>query len=254
MPNNSQQNSPQKFLLELTEIFKFLGSFSKIIITSILMFSLATFFFFENLEDEYKWEALIKITDESFSEKNLNLVSDLNIEFRYATPIEKSLSFKIIEPRLFLVEFSTKSSDEGNKLINEVLSFIENKRLDNIKNQINSNISEINQIKIYIDKLRKKNKSLDSAFDQNKIPLSDKFELEMNLEAEIYNSTLILISAEESLTQKEMLLQNITQIIEFESLKKYNPGFLIILSIGLGLGLIFSFLYISVVAQYKQKK
>jgi hypothetical protein len=143
-----QNNNPNDYLLEdeidLKEIFQLLINSKKLIIVTTLIITLLGAIYSFQKAPVYKSTALIEIgqydalitakNKDPLLESTSNLIHNINIVFIHKSDDHKSndydydsLSIKPVEDKLIKIEIHQPSIELGNKTLNEVIIYIENR-------------------------------------------------------------------------------------------------------------------------------
>jgi len=168
MSKNLIQPSAYEDEIDLQEIFKILIESKKIIIVTILIFTITSIIYSLSLKPEFKSSIIFEIgysempdgTQKSI-EKPSDLISNLNL-YQYLNSQENNqvASFKAIENKLILIETTSKSGEQNENLLVEIFRNID-ERHSNLtflsKNQKKDEISlQIEMIEAEISFIRAK--------------------------------------------------------------------------------------------------
>ena len=174
MAENLNQTPSLESELDLTEIYKILIKSKKLIISSILIFIIASVIYSLTLKPEFKSSTILEIgytilpdgTQKSI-EAPSDLISNLNLyQFLYHQETNKGRSFKAIENKLILIETTSRSAEQNESFLTELISYIDKRHsnLSSLKNnistdQISLNLETVNsQIAFIKEKQIDKNK------------------------------------------------------------------------------------------------
>jgi LPS O-antigen subunit length determinant protein (WzzB/FepE family) len=163
MQNNNPNNFFQEDEIDLKELFKFLINSKKLLITiTLVITTLGAIYSFQKTQ-EFKSIAFIEIGNyydlDSNSLKSIEpadtLIEELKINYFLKKQIfdidEKDLEFNLQGGRIIEILAISTSSVKSEKIVNEILKFIQNRHLDLITdkvlfitNEINFQISKVN--------------------------------------------------------------------------------------------------------------
>ena len=176
MAQNLTQPSPYEDEIDLKEIFKILIESKKLIISTILIFTIASIIYSFSLKPSFKTSTKLEVGylmqdngDIKLVESISDLMSHLNI-LRIKNPDNKFNQYVVmnsIEGRIISLETSSSSAAQNENLLNEMISYINERhsRLEKLwaeqnKNEISFNIETTKaQINHYSTKLSSKYQS-----------------------------------------------------------------------------------------------
>lgn len=245
MQNNNPNNYLQEDEIDLKEIFKLLINSKKLIIAiTLVITTLGAIYAFQKTP-VYKSTALIEIgyygqDEQILIETAKNLIQELKINFIYTQG--EDLSIKSFENRLIKIAHSSTSSVTSNNLLNELVTFAENrhilllsKRTQKAEKILTNKIESLNKQIVY-SKLRVSNK-IESLYKQienriitldNELPNIDLkikalnsiiFEDQNNLTLLKSNPDLLLQRAAQSPTLNQVIHSYKNQLLDFEAEK-----------------------------------
>ena len=152
MAQNLTQPSPYEDEIDLREIFKILIDSKKLIIVTILIFTIASIIYSLSVKPKFKSSTILEIgytimpdgTQKSIEEPS-DLISNLNLyQFLNDLNKDKNTLVKAIENKLILIETTSKSGEKNENLLLEIIRDID-ERHSNLtflsKNQKNDEIS-----------------------------------------------------------------------------------------------------------------
>ena len=133
MAQNLTQPSPYEDEIDLREIIKILIEYKKLIISTTLIFTIASIIFSLSLNSEFKSSVLVEtgylvLPDgtQKLIEEPSDLISNLNIYQLLSIQDEhRDTSFKVIENKLILIDASSSSGEKNENLLNEIIRYID---------------------------------------------------------------------------------------------------------------------------------
>jgi capsular polysaccharide biosynthesis protein len=167
MANNLNQFSYPDDSLDLREIFKILLESKKILISTLLFFTISSFFYSLNLKPEFKSSTVIEIGyseipdgTQTLIENSSDIISDLKVLIM-KNPDNKftqDVSINSLEGKLIILKTTSSSVEQNENLFTEMISYIIERHsnlaalsIDHQKNQISNKIdlfkSEISFLK-----------------------------------------------------------------------------------------------------------
>ena len=163
MAQNLPQSSPYEDEIDLIEIFKILIESKKLIISSILIFTIASIIYSLSLKPSFITSTKLEIGyveldngDRKLIESLSDLISDLNI-LLMKNPDDKfnqNVSMNSLENKIISLETTSSSVEQNENILNEMISYIDERhsnlaalityqKKDKISNEINLIESEI---------------------------------------------------------------------------------------------------------------
>jgi len=132
MAQNLTQPSPYDDEIDLREIFKILIESKKLIISSILIFTIASIIYSLSLKPSFKSSTIIEIGyykmpdgTQKIIEQPSDLISNLKIH-QLLNNLQDS-SFKAIEKKLIRIETSSNKATDNEKILSSMITFIKNR-------------------------------------------------------------------------------------------------------------------------------
>ena len=216
MAQNLTQPSPYEDEIDLKEIFKILIESKKLIISTILFFSIASIIYSFSLKPEFKSSAILEIgysekpygTQESI-EKPSDLISNLTLyQFLNFQDENQVVSFQTIENKLILIETTSSLAEKNENLLTELINYIDERHSNLTASKTNKKKNEIS-LKIELIKSEISFYRL-----QNLLKLSDiksdisllKENMQLDFEAEILKLENELPFLEQEISQLEQVL------------------------------------------------
>jgi len=135
MAQNLTQPTPYDDEIDLREIFKILIESKKLIIVTILIFTITSIIYSLSLKPKFESSAILEIGHtelldgtQRLIEKPSDLISYLNL-YQYLNSQENNqdISFKAIENKLILIEITSNSSEQNENLLAEIIRFIDSR-------------------------------------------------------------------------------------------------------------------------------
>jgi hypothetical protein len=176
-----QNNNPNDYLLEdgidLKALFKLLINSKKLIIVTTLIITLLGAIYSFQKAPVYKSTALIEIGQyyDTFKKKNIlledvkQLIQNLRIVFIHKSNDNKSLSIQKIENRLIKIEIDKPSIELGKQILDEVITYIENKHLNPLQRLVNQLKYKIESLNNQIENI----KSLNNKIEYEKLRIAN---------------------------------------------------------------------------------
>ena len=132
MAQNLTQPSPYDDEIDLREIFKILIESKKLIISSILIFTIASIIYSLSLKPSFKSSTIIEIGYYKMpdgTQKIIEQPSDLisNLKIRQLLNDQQDSSFKTIENKLIRIETSSNKATDNEKILSSMITFINNR-------------------------------------------------------------------------------------------------------------------------------
>jgi len=132
MAQNLTQPSPYEDEIDLREIFKILLESKKLIISSILIFTIASIIYSLSLKPEFKSSTILEIGYYEMPDGTQKLIeqpSDLisNLKIRQLLNDQQDSSFKTIENKLIRIETSSNKATDNEKILSSMITFINNR-------------------------------------------------------------------------------------------------------------------------------
>jgi len=132
MTQNLTQPSPYEDEIDLREIFKILIESKKLIISTILIFTIASIIYSLSLKPSFKSSTILEIGyyempdgTHKLIEKPSDLISNLKI-YQLLNDQQDS-SFKTIEKKLIRIETSSNKATDNEKILSSMITFINNR-------------------------------------------------------------------------------------------------------------------------------
>lgn len=141
MANNLNQSPYPEDEIDLREIFKILIESKKLIISTILIFTIASIIYTHTIKPSFITSAKLEIGALELSngeaeliESSSNLISNLKILFlkQPENEFNHSLSINAIEGKVISLEITSSSAEHNDNLFTEIINFIE-KRHSNLE-------------------------------------------------------------------------------------------------------------------------
>ena len=264
MAQKSTQNSFYADEIDLREIIKILIESKKLIISSVLFFTIVASIYSHFQKSEFKTSALIEIGQlnrieigQNISSHNeINLIEAPESLIRFLrineikinkntdtdTDTDKELSLKALEGSLISMEITSISPERDRELLNQHISKIKERHLEKVNSASKLLISKIDIIKdrIYL---------LNSEFKDLEQPNDGYYAVLFQLESEIENLTEQLDWLNNSADQKTKLIGDVKSInIERKSSLIIILGF--ILGLMAGIFMVFTNNFIKSFRQY----
>lgn len=224
MANDLNQSLHAEYEIDLREIFKILIESKKLIIVTILIFTITSIIYSLSLKPKFESSAILEIghtelpdgTQKSV-EKPSDLISNLNL-YQYLNFQENNqdVSFKAIENKLIIIGTTSNSSEQNENLLAEIIRYVDerhsnltlltnNQKKDEISRQIEMIESELsfiraNELSKIEDRLAKLT---------NELPVID---LEISQIEGINNEVMLIERASNSPTLEQVIYTYKTQI------------------------------------------
>ncbi len=280
MTNNLNRSPNYDDEIDLREIIKILLASKKLIISTILIFTIASIIYSLSIKPEFKSSSLLEIgyyempdATQELIEKPSDLISELKL-LKLKNPDNKfsqNLSMNSMEGRVIRLETNSSSIEQNEKILNEMISYINERhsrlkklRAEQNKNRISFDIETTEaQINHYTTKLSSKYQSQyldiisnlgkeDQAIENLKLLakrsafVDQLFSLNQQLEISIQN-----------LEKLDSVVYSKTQRIGNIVTKTIKPKTLLIISLGLILGFIIGIFLVSInnfIKSYRESK
>ena len=251
MAQKSTQNSFYADEIDLREIIKILIESKKLIISSVLFFTIVASIYSHFQKSEFKTSALIEIGHTISFRNEITLIEEPESLIRFLRINEiknknentdKELSLKALEVSLISMEITSISPERDRELLNQHISKIKERHLEKVNSASKLLISKIDIIKdrIYL---------LNSEFKDLEQPNGDYYAVLFQLESEIENLTEQLDWLNNSADQKTKLIGDVKSInIERKSSLIIILGF--ILGLMAGIFMVFTNNFIKSFRQY----
>jgi len=234
MKNQSSLFEEHENEIDFIKLFQFVLDSKKIIIPLTLIFTLIVFYLLNIQKPSYKSVALIEIGNfkEELIESNHDLISHLNINYRYKNPIDGGeLKIRPKEDRIVEITFTSKSADKNSILLNQLYEFASTRHLNLVENRMKEVSFEKN---ININYLTNRINSLEKSLEIN----NEKQKLAISYEIDKTDNLIDLLN--ESLTENKILLEDYeiekfkidTKLIELSQKKIELLGKLELLKLG----------------------
>lgn len=262
MDNNLNQSPHLNDEMDLREIIKLIIESKKLIVSSILIFTIASIIFSFSLKPLFETSAKLEIGyiemfngDRELIESASNLVSNLKIrEMKNSDDkVNRDLSITSIEDKIIDLKIKSNSREQNEISLNEIIGYIDNrhsnleklfndKKKSLITNEIESIKAEINHYKSKLsDEYQSQYLSIISNLDKEDRAIES---LKLLAQQSQYNDKVfslnqkldILIKDSETNDSK---FQSKTQIINNVKTKNIKPKILLILPISIIIGSIF---------------
>jgi len=169
MENNINQSPDDYDEIDLKQLLKILLESKKLIISSVLVFTIASIIYSLSLKPLFISSAQIEIShfhtetengDKKLIESTSDLISDLKI-LLLKNPVDKliqNVSIKSFEERVILLEATSSSAEKNKNLLTEITNYIDerhsyleklftNQRNDLLSFEIESTLAEITHFK-----------------------------------------------------------------------------------------------------------
>ena len=221
---------------DIREIIKILIESKKLILLSVLIFTIAASIYFLYQKTEYKSSALIEIGyyitpdgTHKLVEQPSAVISNLKIYqlLNAKDDGKKNTSFTAIENKLIQIETSSISLGLNKEILNQYISKTEERHLNTMNSFIESSREKvINEIDSNYERIS----LLNSKFGNLKEPDSGYYDLLFKLESEIEHLTHQLDLQDNPLLRKTELIGNIKSIA-------IKTKFSLIITVGFILGL-----------------
>jgi LPS O-antigen subunit length determinant protein (WzzB/FepE family) len=260
MAQDLAQKSPYVDEINFIELIKILIESRKLIISTILIFTLASIIYSLSLKPEFKSSTILEIGKVQMqdNDKNLNIVSDLISDTKVQImknpddTFSQNVSINSLEGNLIKLKTTSNSVEQNENILNEVISYIDerysnietlinnkkkislNKKIENIKNEITyfkaklSDQTQSQYLKIIkdLDKDTQATQTLDLLFRNSEY--NDRlFSLNQNL-----------IKLIENLDILNSKVSSKSQIIQKIKTKTIKPKIKLIISFSIFIGLI----------------
>lgn len=262
MDNNLNQSPHLNDEMDLREIIKLIIESKKLIVSSILIFTIASIIFSFSLKPLFETSAKLEIGyiemfngDRELIESASNLVSNLKIrEMKNSDDkVNRDLSITSIEDKIIDLKIKSNSREQNEISLNEIIGYIDNrhsnleklfndKKKSLITNEIESIKAEINHYKSKLsDEYQSQYLSIISNLDKEDRAIES---LKLLAQQSQYNDKVfslnqkldILIKDSETNDSK---FQSKTQIINNVKTKNIKPKIFLILPISIIIGSIF---------------
>jgi LPS O-antigen subunit length determinant protein (WzzB/FepE family) len=132
MAQNLTQPSPREDEIDLREIIKILIESKKLIISSILIFTIASIIYSLSLPPVFKSSTILEIgyyEKPDGTQKLIEEPSDLisNLKIYQLLNDQQDSSFKAIENKLIRIETSSNKTSDNEKILSSMIAFIKNR-------------------------------------------------------------------------------------------------------------------------------
>jgi len=140
--------------IDLREIINLLIEFKKLIISSILIFTIASIIYSLSLKPSFETSAILEIGyteldngDRELLELTSNLISDLNIFLlkRIDSKFNQKVSMKPFENKLIILETTSKSTKKNEDILTEMINYIHERHSNLAALSTNQKKGEISQ-------------------------------------------------------------------------------------------------------------
>ena len=132
MAQNLTEPLPYEDEIDLREIFKILIESKKLIISTILIFTIASIIYFLSLKPSFKSSTILEIGyyempdgTQKLIEKPSDLISNLKIH--QLLNDQQDSSFKTIEKKLIRIETSSNKATDNEKILSNMITFVSNR-------------------------------------------------------------------------------------------------------------------------------
>jgi len=150
MTQNLKQTPPYEDEIDLIEIVKFIIDSKKLIISTIIFFTITSFIYSLSLKPSFQTTTILEVGyiendgQKDFIEETQNLLFDLNIlKLRKYPQIEDSLSIELIQDRLISINLISSSIEQNEKIVNEITSHVFERHSKLLENKINNHKQQI---------------------------------------------------------------------------------------------------------------
>ncbi|MDC0981207.1 Wzz/FepE/Etk N-terminal domain-containing protein [Candidatus Pseudothioglobus singularis] len=175
MAQNLTQPSPYEDEIDLREIFKILIESKKLIISTILIFTIASIIYSLSLKPSFKSSTILEIGyyempdgNQKLIEKPSSLISDLKVLImkNQDDKFSQNISMNSFEEKLINLKTTSSSSEQNENILNEIINYIDERHsnlavliTDQKKHQISNEI-ERNETKLSFIKAKQLDNNL----------------------------------------------------------------------------------------------
>ena len=225
MAQNLTQPSPYEDEIDLREIFKILLESKKLIISSILIFTIASIIYSLSLKPEFKSSTILEIGsyDIVIGEKKIvepvsSLIKKLKIN-QISKQLDE-LNYKSIEDYFLEINYTSPSPELNENLIKEAIKFSQDSYMKSLDNIVNSFSDEIKAKELQIDFLINSSLSNKESRHLEVINAINKIDSEVDLDKiKINFLSKLLITQKNDLILEDQLMTLQAKVKELEKKK-----------------------------------